>query len=148
MGGIRREPSCKTGCTPHPRKRRNQALMQRKSTPLQRLRQEYPFIPDELLQNALNEARGDVRVATEKLRPKRAVPPHDQRPSRRDTVTMEVAVSVVESAAVSSVMRAEEPSSPTDLPSNNPFKNSNNPFKKSTNPFKTLLLQPHEWYPK
>ena len=122
-------------------------LMQRKSTPLQRLRQEHPFIPDEVLQTALSEANGDVLVATERLQPRTAVPPRDQRPSQTDTVTTEVAVSVVESAAVSSVMQAKGSSIPTDLPSNNPFKNLNNPIKNSNNPFKKLLLQNHEWYP-
>ena len=67
------------------------------------------------------------------------MPAYDQRPPGMDTGTMEnVVESVIESARVSLVMRAKEPSSPTNLASNNLWK-SNNPFRK--------WLQAHEWYP-
>ena len=49
--------------------------MQRKLTPLERLRKEFPYLRDTDLQNELDHVGGDVKLAIEQLKPPGVNPP-------------------------------------------------------------------------
>ena len=53
----------------------NDSTMQRKLTPLQRLRKEFPYLRDSVLQNELDHVGGDIKLAIEGLKPPEASPP-------------------------------------------------------------------------
>jgi hypothetical protein len=105
--------------------------MQRKLTPLQRLRREFPFAEDGELQTELFHANGDVWIAIDRLSPPNS-DLHDRKPPRRNTMPLEAFVKAVDKPMLSpQIMTEATPFSPADLPSNNPFRK--------------LLLRHHEW---
>jgi hypothetical protein len=105
--------------------------MQRKLTPLQRLRREFPLLLDGKLQHELNHANGDVWIAIEKLSPPDS-DLRDRTPPRRNTMPLDAFVKTADKPMFQPpIMAATTPFSPADLPSNNPFKK--------------LLIQHHEW---
>jgi hypothetical protein len=115
----------------HRQSRQFEALMQRKLTPLQRLRREFPLVQDGELQNELNHANGDVWIAIERLSP----PDNhlrDRKPPRRNTMPLDAFVKTADKFMLPPPIVAETtPFSPADLLSNNPFKK--------------LLMRHQEW---
>jgi hypothetical protein len=123
--------SVHTASCAHRQTHQFEALMQRKLTPLQRLRREFPLAQDSELQNALNHANGDVWVAIDRLSPPNS-DLRDRNPPRRNTMPLETFVKMVDKPMLPPQIMAEAtPFSPADLPSNNPFKK--------------LLMRHHEW---